>query len=425
MKRQQLIQRQQGLSLLELVLAISISTIGIVLSIRQGIAEAEEVALEKAAKDIMLIGEAGEAYVTAQSGPTGSLTTMGADTVLVEISDLLAANSCGTKSCLAASLSDYAAPGSATANRYVMRVNRTGTAGNYTYSAAVYTIKPWTSGSGRRLDLAGAAVRKAGGNALLATTAGSMRIMGNTGVGAATISSTDFPELNAIGQLGYLATGGSANTNDSVYLRRDGLYPMTGALKMGNNSITGANDVNAATVATTGAVSAGSVATTGAVTANTVTASTNVQGQVIQASQEVRTVALNATGNITTDGQVIVGSSGDIIANNLSGANKSLTARLGQAAPMSSSSYILNGANPTATINKPACPTGSNPVLQLTNNSAAGGIYNARWGLQVQVTGAASSWGLSLLRATVPTATAPAPTDPDAIAGVAVTYCAF
>lgn len=425
MKRKMIQPRQRGLSLLEIVIAISISTIGIVFTLRQGIAEAEGVAVEKAAKDLTLIGEAGKAYVTAQSGPSGALTTMPTNTALVEVSDLLAANSCGATACLSSSMSDFAAPGAAAANRYVMRVNRLGTAGNYSYVAAVYTVQPWTSGSGRRLDLAGAAVRKVGGNALLSTSVGSMRTMGNTGTGAATITSADFPELTAIGQLGYFASGGNPNVNDSIYLRRDGLYPMTGNLQMGNNSISGANGVSASTVAATGAVSAGSVSSTGAVTADTVTAATNVQGQVIEATTEVRTVALNATGNITTDGQVIIGASGDIIANNLSGANKSLTARLGQAAPMSSSSYILNGTTTTATISKPTCPAGANPVLQLTNNSAAGGIYNARWGLQVQVTSSAASWGLSLLRATVPTATAPAPTDPDAVAGVAVTYCAF
>lgn len=417
--------RQRGFSLLDVVLALVVSAIALMWTIRDNIGKTELTAVEKAAKDLALIGEAGKAYVTAQGGPSGALTTMPTATVLVELSTLQAAGSCGATACLSSTASDFVAPGQAASNRYVMRVNRQGTPGNYSYIAAVYTVKPWTAGGVRRLDLAGAAVRKVGGNALLANAAGSMSTMGSTGTGSPTITSTDFPELTAIAQLGYFASGGNPNINDSIYLRRDGLYPMTGNLNMGSNSINAANAVNATTVAATGNVTAAAVSATGAITADAVTATNDVQGKIVRATQEVRTGAVIATGDITTDGRVVIGPTGDIVANSLSGTNKSVVSRLGQAAPMSSVSYVLSGTTPTATIAKPTCPSGATALLQLTNNSAAGGVYSARWGLQVQVTSNASSWGLQLLRATVPTATAPSSTDPDGVAGVAIAYCAF
>lgn len=418
------LRAQRGMSLLDVMLALTVTAIATVVTVRNNLVLADTASVDRVASDLTLIGESGKAYITANSGTSGILSTMGTNTLVLTIADLQAATSCGSNACLTSSYL-FTPPGQAAANQYLLRINRAGAPGAYSYTSAAYATKPWVTGGTTRLDLVGAAAKKVGGNALISYTTTSMDSMGGTGTGPATITNVSFPEIAAVGQIGYLVSGGTPNINDAIYLRRDGLYAMTGNLQMGSNSVTGANAINSTSVTTTGAVNAGSVTTAGGVTANSVSSSTSVTGSTITASTSMTTGTLNASGNISTSGNVAVTGSGDVTIAGLSGTNKNVSSRLGQAAPMSSQTYTLSGASPTMSITKPTCSAGGSPMIQLTNNSAAGGIYSARWGLQVQVANNAGSWTLSLTRATVPTATAPAPTDPDVVSGIAITYCAF
>lgn len=415
---------QRGMSLLDVMLALTITAIATVVTVRDNLVLADSSSVDRVASDLTLIGESGKAFITANSGSSGILSTMGPNTLVLTIANLQAPTSCGTNACLTAAYL-FTPPGQAAANQYLVRINRSGAPGAYTYTSAAYATKPWVTGGTTRLDLVGAAAKKVGGNALISYTTTTMDSMGGTGTGAATITNAGFPEITAVGQIGYMVSGGTPNINDAIYLRRDGLYAMTGNLQMGSNSVTGANAVNASSVTSTGAVNAGSVTTGGTVSANAVTATTSIGGATITASTSMSTGTLNASGNISTSGNVAVTGAGDVTIAGLSGTNKNVSSRLGQAAPMTSQTYTLSGASPTTSVTKPTCSAGGTPMIQLTNNSAAGGIYSARWGLQVQVANNAGSWTLSLTRATVPTATAPAPTDPDVVSGIAITYCAF
>ena len=64
-----------------------------------------------------------------------------------------------------------------------------------------------------------------------------------TGLNAGwSLPSSEYSTINAAGKLAYRTQ--STGNNDDTYLRRDGLYPMTGNLNMGNNNIRDATDIN-------------------------------------------------------------------------------------------------------------------------------------------------------------------------------------
>ena len=412
---------QRGFTLFEMTLVLVVSAILAAATVRINLANLDNETVAKAASDLKLIGEAGQAYIAANSGTSGSLYTMGTNTVTLTIANLQAAGSCGANPCLTSTV-NFNPPGAAASNSYLMRINRTGTAPNFVYTAAAMTTKAWLVGGVTRLDLAGAAARKIGGQGLISYTATSMDAAGNPGTGAATIVNTDFPEITAIGQVGYMVSGGTMSVNDSLYVRRDGLYPMTGALQMGANNITGANAISGAAVTTTGAVTAGSVTSTGAVNAGSVTSTGAVSGNSVTSTTSVTAASATINGALAANGNITVNSTSDIVLNKLGGTNNNVSNRLASAVPMAQYLVTLNATSPSMSVPYPSCGTGGTAKIQITNNVAVGGVYSARWGLQVQTVAGTSSWTLNLLRGD---GTSPPAGDPDAIGGVAITYCTY
>lgn len=409
-----------GFTLFELALALAVTGILATISIRNRLSEIDGEMVAKAAKDLQLIGEAGQAYITANSGTTGSLTTMGTNTTTVTVAQLQAVTSCGTGPCLTSTVT-FTPPGSAAANSYVLRINRSGTGPNYSYTSAVITSKPWVSGGVTRLDLAGAVARKLGGVGILSYTTTGMDQSGSAGTGAPVITSATFPEITSIGQVGYMVTGGgTTNVLDSIYLRLDGTKAMTGDLQMGGKNVTGANGVNATTVAATGSVSAGSVTTSGAVNAGSIAATGAVTADSVTSTNAVTAGSATINGPLNANGTVTVAAGSDIVLNSLTGSNKNMSARTARAVPMGQQLYSLSAASPTTSVPYPTCASGGTPQIQLTNNVAVGGAYTGMWGLQVQTTGGATSWTLTLWRNGMA-----APQSPDVVNGVAVTYCFY
>lgn len=90
-----------------------------------------------------------------------------------------------------------------------------------------------------RYDWLGYAARVAGAQSGMSFFSGAQV----TGLNAGwTIPNTQFTAINAAGQLAYRSQ--YQGNFDDIYLRRDGLYPMTGDLNMGNHNIRDATDIN-------------------------------------------------------------------------------------------------------------------------------------------------------------------------------------
>lgn len=90
-----------------------------------------------------------------------------------------------------------------------------------------------------RYDWLGYAARKAGAQSGMSFFTGALV----TGLNAGwTVPSTDFNTISIAGQLAYRSQ--FQGNFDDLYLRRDGLFPMTGNLDMANHNIKDATDIN-------------------------------------------------------------------------------------------------------------------------------------------------------------------------------------
>lgn len=412
----------RGFTLLELALALIVMGALVTIGIRNSLADLDRELVSKTATDLQMIGEAGQAYITANSGPSGTLYTMAGNTATLTTANLQAAGSCGTSPCLTSTVT-FTPPGTAAGNAYIVRVNRSGTAPNFTFTSVALTSRPWISGGITRLDLAGASARRIGAQGLVSYTTTTMDQSGSSGTGAAAATSAAYPEIYAIGQVGYMVSGGTASVNDNIYVRRDGLYAMTGELKLGGNNITGANAVNAVSATTTGALNAGSVTTAGTVSAGSVSSTGAIAGNTLAATTSVTAATATVNGALNANGNVTVASGNDIVLNSLGGSNKNLSARVPTTVPMQQSLFTLATANGwNTTVAKPSCSSGGTAQIQVTNNVAVGIVDSGRWGLQVQTSDIGASWTLRALR---PNLTAPPAGSPDTVSGIAITYCAY
>lgn len=123
---------------------------------------------------------------------------------------------------------------------YTINLKRTGTSPYYTISGLVLTTDAWLDTSTKiRHDLLGKAMQEAGIDS--GTTRDSTSVV-NGYNGNWHVDSTDFPSVNKKGLLAYQVGFGS--NSYSVFLRRDGVLPMTGNLNMGGQSINNAQDIN-------------------------------------------------------------------------------------------------------------------------------------------------------------------------------------
>lgn len=132
---------------------------------------------------------------------------------------------------------------------YNIFLKRTGTSPYYNVTGIVLTSKPWITGTGSaiRYDLLGRAMQSAGIDSAMTRSSPTV-LEGYKGNWNNT--STDFSAINQQGLLGYQVGFGS--NSYSLFLRRDGTLPMTGALNMGSNDINNAKHINASGTVTAG-----------------------------------------------------------------------------------------------------------------------------------------------------------------------------
>ena len=122
---------------------------------------------------------------------------------------------------------------------YSIQFKRNGVSPNYVIDGIIVTNNAWIEGGKTRFDLLGKAMQAAGIDSGMSQS--STQVNGYGGNWNYTASSLSV--INKTGQLGYRVGYNSAMY--SVYLRRDGTLPMTGALNMGANDINNAKNITA------------------------------------------------------------------------------------------------------------------------------------------------------------------------------------
>jgi len=123
---------------------------------------------------------------------------------------------------------------------YKISITRKGSSPYWNISSLITTDKPLFKNGVIRYDLLGKAMQKAGSDSGMTKTLLN-RMDGFKGTWNAT--QTDYPNINNLGLLGYIAGYGS--NSYSAFLRRDGTLPMTGDLNLGTKNIYNINNVTA------------------------------------------------------------------------------------------------------------------------------------------------------------------------------------
>lgn len=131
---------------------------------------------------------------------------------------------------------------------YTIVLKRSGTSPYYTISGLVTTTDPWKGpGNVIRYDWLGTAMQSAGLDSGM-TRDIATRVNGYNGQWV--VDNTSYSNITQLGQLAYI-TGYGSNSY-SVYLRRDGVLPMTGQLNMNGNDIGNARNITASNTITGG-----------------------------------------------------------------------------------------------------------------------------------------------------------------------------
>ena len=236
--------KNYGFTLIELLLVLGIGSMALMSLISYENKKLEITKGESVGQQYEEIGKAFSAYVSNNNSDFTTLVPTPGSTAEIPICAIQDAPA-GAPACslprrnyIGASLTDIDGFG----NRIRLFVRNNGLTNGtaISYSGLVLSDGPTTDETGSvRYDWLGYAMRKAG-------SASGITFLNNTqlsGLNAGwTLNNTQYPQINKAGLLAYRT--GLQNNYDDVYLRRDGLYPMTNDLNMGNYSIRNATDIN-------------------------------------------------------------------------------------------------------------------------------------------------------------------------------------
>lgn len=234
---------KHGFTLLELILVLGVGSAVTFMKFQDMVNDQESLKASAAGQQIKQLGDAVNGYINIRYDKLSTLTN-GAGT----------GSDPGPRTCSTADStctityqtlinegllpSTYVAR-NAYGSDYSIQLKRNGTAPNYVIDGIIATNSAWIEGGKTRFDLLGKAMQVAGIDSGMSRS--------NTQVdgykGTWNYTSSNFSSINKSGALGYRVGYNSAMY--SVYLRRDGTLPMTGALNMGANDINNAKNITA------------------------------------------------------------------------------------------------------------------------------------------------------------------------------------
>lgn len=308
------ISNNKGFTLIEIVLVLGVASFIGFIAFSQILKNEEFNKATMAGQQIKLIGEATNAYISNHydtlstlTNSTGSTSDIGPRTCLSSTNICtINSNTLINEGLLPSTFSGKNVYGYG----YNILLKRSGITPYYKIYGLITTDSSLITGSSIRYDLLGQAMQKAGIDSGM-TRNSSSQVSGFNG--SWTANSSDYTNINKLGQLAYQA--GYGTYNYSVFLRRDGTLPMTGNLNMGAQNIN-----NAVNITASGTTKSGTLESTG-----------------ITKVGESLTVGttINAGTTITAGGEVIAHNGyGDTIAMGGDSSNNDYEIRLYQNKPL-------------------------------------------------------------------------------------------
>ncbi|EMN1549018.1 shufflon system plasmid conjugative transfer pilus tip adhesin PilV [Enterobacter hormaechei] len=256
---------KKGFSLLELTLVLGVGTMVAFMKFQDMKNEQESILASAVGQQMKQIGEAVNGYINIRydklstlSNAAGTGTDPGPRTCSGSVCEIT------YQTLINEGLLPSAFTGT-NANRssYKIILKRDGTTPNYVINGLITTSNPWSEGGKTRFDLLGKAMQTAGiDNGMTKTTS---IASGHSAQWSET--SANFNNITSTGQLAFRVGYNSALY--SVYLRRDGTLPMTGDLNLDGHNINNVAALNATgNITTTGDLQARNIKATGKIDAD-------------------------------------------------------------------------------------------------------------------------------------------------------------
>lgn len=242
---------KKGFSLLELTLVLGVGTIVAFMKFQDMKNEQESILASAVGQQMKQIGEAVNGYINIRydklstlSNAAGTGTDPGPRTCSGSVCEIT------YQTLINEGLLPSTYTGTnANKSSYKIILKRDGTTPNYVINGLITTSNPWSEGGKTRFDLLGKAMQTAGIDSGMTKT--TSIASGHSAQWSET--SANFNNITSTGQLAFRVGYNSALY--SVYLRRDGTLPMTGDLNLDGHNINNVAALNATgNITTTGNV---------------------------------------------------------------------------------------------------------------------------------------------------------------------------
>ncbi len=256
---------KKGFSLLELTLVLGVGTIVAFMKFQDMKNEQESILASAVGQQMKQIGEAVNGYINIRydklstlSNAAGTGTDPGPRTCSGSVCEIT------YQTLINEGLLPSTYTGTnANKSSYKIILKRDGTTPNYVINGLITTSTAWIEGGKTRYDLLGNAMQTAGIDSGMTKT--TSIASGHSGQWSET--SANFNNITSTGQLAFRVGFNSALY--SVYLRRDGTLPMTGDLNLDGHNINNVAALNATgNITTTGDLQARNIKATGKINAD-------------------------------------------------------------------------------------------------------------------------------------------------------------
>lgn len=256
---------KKGFSLLELTLVLGVGTIVAFMKFQDMKNEQESILASAVGQQMKQIGEAVNGYINIRydklstlSNAAGTGTDPGPRTCSGSVCEIT------YQTLINEGLLPSTYTGTnANKSSYKIILKRDGTTPNYVINGLITTSTAWIEGGKTRYDLLGNAMQTAGIDSGMTKTTS----IASGHSGQWTETSANFNNITSTGQLAFRVGFNSALY--SVYLRRDGTLPMTGDLNLDGHNINNVAALNATgNITTTGDLQARNIKATGKIDAD-------------------------------------------------------------------------------------------------------------------------------------------------------------
>lgn len=256
---------KKGFSLLELTLVLGVGTIVAFMKFQDMKNEQESILAYAVGQQMKQIGEAVNGYINIRydklstlSNAAGTGTDPGPRTCSGSVCEIT------YQTLINEGLLPSTYTGTnANKSSYKIILKRDGTTPNYVINGLITTSTAWIEGGKTRYDLLGNAMQTAGIDSGMTKTTS----IASGHSGQWTETSANFNNITSTGQLAFRVGFNSALY--SVYLRRDGTLPMTGDLNLDGHNINNVAALNATgNITTTGDLQARNIKATGKIDAD-------------------------------------------------------------------------------------------------------------------------------------------------------------